>query len=248
LEKINELSFTFVIPTYNAIFHIERCLNSIRSQAYPQSKIEIILADGGSTDGTPELAGKYDCKVINNSKRLAEYGVQLGMLEATTDLVVVFAADNELVGNDWLAKVAKVFIRHSQISAVWGRLVSGKSDSSLNKYFELIQSDPLNWFLNQNLKLYKSYAFFPAEDYFLFHVDTLRPLVWGANGLVYRRQAIQKIWQQKGYLGDNDAFHYMVENGCVSVAYFKNGFVYHHHVARLVDWIRNGAETLGIIL
>ena len=75
------------------------------------------------------------------------------------------------------------------------------------------------------------------ENYFIFEVDPLKPLVWGANGLVYRTKKIKTIWTQEGYLGDNDAFQYMVERGDNKVAYFDIPFVYHHHVARLKDWI-----------
>lgn len=232
------LKFSFVIPTYNAHRHLDNCLKSIRQQKYPQENVEIIIADGGSADETIEIAKKYDCKILENKKRLAEYGVQLGMRESKGDLSVVFAADNELVGDNWLTKVEGVFSSHQDLSAVWGRLVSGENDSSLNKYFELIQSDPLNWFLNDNLKLYKKNAVKIHSDCFKFKMNGARPLVWGANGLVYRTQKIKPIWMCSDYLGDNDAFQIMIERLETSVAYFDSPFVYHHHVGRLSDWIK----------
>lgn len=234
----NYRKISFIIPTYNAGVHIDRCLRSIREQVYPQEKIEILILDGGSCDDTLEVAKKYNCYILNNPKRLAEYGVQLGMQEATGDFLVVFAADNELVGNDWVDKVINVFNNDKDISAVWGRLASGKDDSGLNKYFELIQSDPLNWFLNKNLNKYRYKTEAPGTDYVIFMVDPAKPLVWGANGLVYRAERIKKIWNHNGYLGDNDAFQYMIEQGNNKVAYFDVPFVYHHHVSKISDWVR----------
>jgi len=230
--------FSFIIPTYNAGFYIERCLKSIRSQKYQQDKIEILIADGGSADNTLEAAKNHNCFIVSNPKRLAEYGVQLGMLNARGDLVVVFAADNELVGDNWLQKVAYIFDSIPDIAAVWGRLASGENDSSLNKYFELIQSDPLNWFLNRNLDTYRKMAQYHKEGCFIFRVTPDRPLVWGANGIVYRRKKIKTIWAQEGYLGDNDAFQCMIEHGDSKVVYFDAPFVYHHHVANIGDWIK----------
>ncbi|MFH1691076.1 MAG: glycosyltransferase family 2 protein [Candidatus Omnitrophota bacterium] len=235
--KSDLLSLTFVIPVLNASQHLACCLKSIRDQDYPKEKVEIFIVDGGSTDTTIEIATEFGAKVLHNEKRLAEYGVQLGVGEATSDLLVVFAADNELVGRDWAAKVVDVFRIYKDVSAVWGRLASGRYDPFLNKYFELVQSDPLNWFLNQNLTYYRAKSLNTRAEFFKFDVDPLKPLVWGANGLTYRTKCIKSIWQQSGYLGDNDAFQSMIERGDRQVVYFNTPFVYHHHVAALGDWI-----------
>jgi len=227
---------TFIIPTYNANKQLKSCLRSIRCQKYPQNKIEIIIADGGSTDNTLEIAKEFGCRIIQNPRRLAEYGVQVGVRNSIGIFLVIFAADNELVGVNWIQKVIDVFKNNVDISAVWGRLASGENDLALNKYYALIQSDPLNWFMNKNLTSYLKSAT-RYKDCFIFNVDPKKPLVWGANGLVYRAEKIKKIWEQEGYLGDNDAFQYMIEQGNNIVAYFESPFVYHHHVRNLMDWI-----------
>lgn len=229
--------FSFIIPVYNAGRHLECCLRSIRYQDYQQGEVEVIAVDGGSSDDTQGIARSFACKVLDNPRKLAEYGVQAGIKEAAGEFLVIFAADNELVGKDWLKRVADIFHSDPDVSAVWGRLASGENDPPLNKYFELIQSDPLNWFLNKNLKVYIKTSK-SGKDYSVFTVNPARPLVWGANGLVYRANKIKAIWKQEGYLGDNDAFQYMLEEGDNKVAYFDSPFVYHHHVARLTDWIK----------
>ncbi len=237
MEKV-PLSLTFVIPTFNASRHLACCLKSIRNQDYVKDKIEIIVVDGGSEDHTIQIAEGFGSKILHNEKRLAEYGVQLGVHEASGDLLVIFAADNELVGKDWAQKVTAVFSEFEGVSAVWGKLASGAQDPFLNKYFELIQSDPLNWFLNHNLNYYRKKTQIFHGEFFKFRVDASRPLVWGANGLIYRTRCIKPIWEQSGYLGDNDAFQSMIEKGDDEVVYFDIPFVYHHHVAALGDWVK----------
>ena len=64
------------------------------------------------------------------------------------------------------------------------------------------------------------------------------PLVWGANGLTYRKEFVREIWSQDGYLGDNDAFQIMIASGKNQVAYSQDLIVYHHHVSRISDWIK----------
>ena len=52
-----------VVPTLDAARYLEDALDSIESQSYPHR--EIVLVDGGSSDGTLEIAGRYaDLRII----------------------------------------------------------------------------------------------------------------------------------------------------------------------------------------
>jgi glycosyltransferase involved in cell wall biosynthesis len=46
-----------IVPIYNCKNYLEKCLNSLAAQTYPN--IEILLIDDGSTDGSGELAKKF---------------------------------------------------------------------------------------------------------------------------------------------------------------------------------------------
>jgi glycosyltransferase involved in cell wall biosynthesis len=245
---MSRLTFSFVLPTLNASGPLfERALGSIRSQTYPNDLVEIIVADGGSTDSTLRDAARYGARVIDNPNRLAEWGVKEGMLTSDADIVVVFASDNELVGHDWLSRVETLFA-DPELAAVYGRLASGADDSALNKYVALIQSEPLNWFLNRNLEAYLAAHPPEADGFARFTVEPLRPVIWGANGLAVRRSWALPAWEREGYVADVDAFHAMVQTGHAKVAYAPGDFVYHHQVATMADfrrkWRRNAGEHL----
>jgi len=230
--------FSFIIPVLNAERHIKRCLESIRAQDYPAGKVEIILLDGGCVDSTLEIARDYGAKVYPNPGVLAEYGLQVGVSRAAKDLLVIFAADNELSGTGWLTEAARAFLEDDGCAAVWGPLKSGKDDPPVNRYFELIQSDPMTFFINRNLKGYLADPETVRRDgRYVFRVDPRRPLVWGANGLTMRRRLVADIWAQDGYLGDNDAFQQMIENGHDRVAYIPGLVTYHHHVGEVRDFV-----------
>lgn len=242
-------NLTFVIPTLNASGPLfELALASIRAQDYPDELVEVIVADGGSTDDSRAVAERFGARVIENPNKLAEWGVKEGILASASDLVVVFAADNELVGIDWISRVAGRFEKDPDLAAVFGRLVSGPDDAPLNKYIELIQSEPLNWFLNRNLERYLSGNEIDADGFTTFDVDPQRPLVWGANGLALRREWVTPIWEREGYVADVDAFHRMIQAGHQRVAYHPGPYVYHHQVVRLADlrrkWLRNSQQHL----
>jgi glycosyltransferase involved in cell wall biosynthesis len=242
-------TFTFVLPALNAAGALfERALSSIRTQDYPQERVEIIVADGGSADDTRRDAERFGARIIENPNRLAEWGVKEGILVASGELVVVFAADNELVGTDWLARVAHRFAADPAVAAVYGRLVSCDDDPPLNKYVALIQSEPLTWFLNRNLEHYLAAHGADADGAVAFDADPARPLVWGANGLAMRTEWVRPIWAQPGYVADTDAFHQLISSAHTRVVYFDQPYCYHHQVATLRDmrrkWLRNSRHHL----
>lgn len=246
---MSQTRVSFVLPALNAAGPLfDRALRSIRAQEYPQELVEIIVADGGSTDRTRADALQHGARIVENPNRLAEWGVKAGMLATDAEIVVVFAADNELVGTQWLPHVVSLFDRDDALAAAYGRLVSGDDDSALNKYVALIQSEPLNWFLNRNLEEYLAGGSVDAHGFVVFEVDPARPLVWGANGLAVRRAWAVPVWERPGYVADVDAFHAMVVLGHDRVAYMPEPYVYHHQVATLGDyrrkWRRNAVQHL----
>jgi len=52
------------MPVLNAGKLLEQALKSIRAQDYPD--VEIVVADGMSTDNTREICRKYNCVVVDN--------------------------------------------------------------------------------------------------------------------------------------------------------------------------------------
>jgi len=234
----NRLTVTFAIPALNEEARLARCLASIRAQEYPREDVKIIVADAGSSDRTREIAGEFGALVVDNPDTLAEYGLKRAMLNVTTDLAVVFAADNELPDVQWLSRVTRLFERSGELASVWGRLLASGDDPPANKYLALLQNDPLTFFVNKNLPGYLRDATRDdsGEPVYLFRVDPARPLPWGANGLVFKTGFIKPVWDVEGYLGDNDAFQLMVAGGHDLVAYMPELGIYHHSIASLSDW------------
>ena len=76
---------TIVIPVYNEKDYIIDCLKSLLEQDY--KKIEILVVDGGSTDGTIEILVDFmtdhpQIRLINNSKKYTVHAFNLGILNS----------------------------------------------------------------------------------------------------------------------------------------------------------------------
>jgi hypothetical protein len=78
-----------VIPTLNESGSLIRCLESLQNRT---ALDEIIVADGGSIDGTPALAAKLGARVVKSPKGR---GLQIrkGVESASSDVIVILHAD-----------------------------------------------------------------------------------------------------------------------------------------------------------
>ncbi len=93
-----------IVPCRNEAGYIEDCLESILHQDLPDVELEIIVADGVSTDGTREYL-KHLCaenptvRLLNNPGRIVSTGLNAALREARGDVVIrvdahtVYAAD-----------------------------------------------------------------------------------------------------------------------------------------------------------
>ena len=88
---------TAIIPCYQENFFIESTLNSMIQQEINQFELEILVIDGGSTDGTLEKARRLQqldnrIKIIHNQQKKTPYAFNLGIKHAQGDYFVLINA------------------------------------------------------------------------------------------------------------------------------------------------------------
>ena len=232
------MKFSIFVPTYNAAAWIERCIWSIRRQDYAPSAVEILVIDGGSSDGTREMAQALGAKVLDNPRKLAHFAFSEFAAHATGDLVVMFAADNEMGVENWLSMASEVFEKNIDVAALWGRQVAAPDDPPANHYYALIQNDTISFFVNRNLEYYVRVGRrieVQGAGGWVFRVEPDRQLVWGANGLVLRLNWARCFFYRE-FVGDNDVFQEVIESGHDTVAYIPELSVVHHHIRSVREW------------
>lgn len=143
-------SVSVVMPVFNSLRTIEACLASIREQDY-EGKVEIVAADGGSTDGTLKVLKKYKCKIVNERTGSPEKAKAIGLKEAKGELVLLIASDNVLPNKDWLSKMVEGLEKEPEAVAAYPwRYAYRKQDTSLNRYFALMGvNDSIAWFMGK---------------------------------------------------------------------------------------------------
>lgn len=107
---------TVCVVVYNAIEHINECLNSLLQQDYPRDLYEILVIDNDSTDGTQERIQEF-CNRAPHIRMLVNpiIGIagsrNMGLREARYDYVA-FTDSDCVAPPQWLSRLVQGFERH----------------------------------------------------------------------------------------------------------------------------------------
>jgi cellulose synthase/poly-beta-1,6-N-acetylglucosamine synthase-like glycosyltransferase len=96
---------SIVVPAYNEGRYISECLATITAVDYPKEKLDIIIVDDGSTDGTLGIARSFEggsVRVFSKKNGGKGAALNFGIKKARGDLIATMDADSYLTKNTLL--------------------------------------------------------------------------------------------------------------------------------------------------
>ena len=84
---------SIICPIYNEKYFIINCLESIISQDYPKSKLEVWFIDGMSNDGTRFMVQQYIekysyIKLLDNPNKIVPYALNIGIKASKGEVII----------------------------------------------------------------------------------------------------------------------------------------------------------------
>jgi succinoglycan biosynthesis protein ExoA len=126
VEVERQPSVTIAIPTLNEEARLAACLQAVAEQDYPNI-IEVVIADGGSTDRTREIAlgsnesiGHDWVRIVDNPRRIRPAGLNVA-LEASRGEIWVRVDARTLLAPDYVSRAVEA-LRASGAAVVGGPL------------------------------------------------------------------------------------------------------------------------------
>ena len=205
-------SVSIIIRTKNEAKWINSCLKAVKKQEFDQKKIQIIVLDNNSFDGTIDIVKKFDVKLIkyNPPIYLPGHALNHAVKKAKHEIVVFLSAHCIPTSNKWLKKLINSF--EEETAAVYGKQLpysfsSFKDKRDLFNQFGLerrVQKKD-NFFHNANSaiikKLLKKY---PFEN----NVEHIEDRIWAKKilkkkfNIVYEPKA--SVWHYHGLNHSNE--------------------------------------------
>jgi len=115
MKSVPTVDVSVVIPILNAEEYIRECIEQLANQDYPLEKIEVLIADGGSTDKTLDIVEKLGirglkCHIINVGCSGRAQGLNAAIRAARGEAICRLDARTR-VGVDYIRRCVETLVR-----------------------------------------------------------------------------------------------------------------------------------------
>ena len=117
---------SIIVAAYNSQDTIEECLKSILALNYPAGFFEVIVMDGGSKDGTVQIAQKFPIKVVSirlNAPAAYNYAMKIASFP-----ILGFIDADAKVEQEWLNKLVP-HLNEPYVAGVSGSIETWNRDN-----------------------------------------------------------------------------------------------------------------------
>jgi glycosyltransferase involved in cell wall biosynthesis len=105
-----------IVPVRNEERYLGATLRQLLEQDYPADRFEVLVADGGSTDGTRDIVALWqvrhaNLRLLDNTRGWSSAGRNAAIRAARGDVIILIDGHCELEGANYLREVAAAFRR-----------------------------------------------------------------------------------------------------------------------------------------
>lgn len=221
-------SVSFLILTFDSCLHIRQCLDSILFQDFRD--YEVIIIDGGSTDGTLEILEEYSRAHANfqffiNPNTTIGRARAHGMTHVQGNLIVFLDSDCVLPVSNWISDMI-VGIDSKKIAGVFTFGKYNPRDPSILRYS--ILSNPYRKAIQNTL--IGSHNYIPI----------------GTGHIIIRRQLIEEAGGFQDLVAAEDIeVTYKIAKMGYLFKYMPGLEVYHYHVSSLSQLIKKNKRNIS---
>jgi O-antigen biosynthesis protein len=212
-----EPNVSVIVPAYNAKATIDECIRSLFELRYPRVKLELVVVDNDSRDGTARALREYDDRIVLLHERIrgAAAARNTGMARATGEVVAFTDADCA-VHPDWLRHLV-VPLRDPGVGIAGGTILAGPSANDVQRFGEEIHDHRRA-------------------------IEDLRPPYAITMSWASRRELLRELggFDQRFLRGQDVDLSFRAIQAGYGLAFVAEAVVYHHNERSLAGLFREG--------
>jgi len=224
---------SIAIPTFNEERYIVSCLESIFSQDYPSTKLQVIIIDNFSTDKTLQLAKKYPVEILMDKTKDAQYLKMLGFRKSRGDYFIFMDADSRLANKRWFKTMLEPHLADKELAGSFTDIIPDKKDSPASQYIASfsVYTSPLFQFFSQRIE--DTVVEKKGDFYICEYTDKIAPPT-GSSLYKMKYLKVAKIAEQEKFM-ELDVLAIMVSKGFRKYAYNPKMGIYHSHIEHVSE-------------
>ncbi len=167
---------SILIPAYNEELVIQKTLESLCNQDYPANRMEIIVINDGSDDGTPKLVTAFSqrdsrVKLFNvpneQAKRGKSHALNRGLEETRFDIIAVYDADNT-PEPDSLRYLVLNLLKTPRLAAAFGKFRTRNRRKNILTRFINLETLSFQFMIQAGRYLLFKIAILPGTNYVIY--------------------------------------------------------------------------------
>lgn len=110
----DKFQIAIIMPVLNEERFLAGTLDQVYMQEFSMERVEVVIADGGSTDRTREIAAEYrsrfgSLKILDNPRRLSSSGRNIGVRNTTAPYILILDGHSYLPSKTLLKDMVELF-------------------------------------------------------------------------------------------------------------------------------------------
>jgi glycosyltransferase involved in cell wall biosynthesis len=217
---------SIILPVRNEAGFIESAIRSMLDNIYPVEKMEVIIVDGMSEDGTREIVEKLSkednrVRLLDNPGRIVPIAMNIGLKAARGDLFTIIGGHAK-IAPDFIVKSVRCLAEHSDAWIVGG-YIETVSNSFIGRVIAAAMRSPIGvgnarfrlgnydgWVDTVTFGIHHKWildkiGYFDEElvrnqdDEFNLRIILAGGKIWMSNSIqstYYARSSLRKLWRQ----------------------------------------------------
>lgn len=122
VSTLDTKTVSVIIPVYNNSKVLEKCLNALQSQTYPQENFEVVVVDNASSEDISKVTQKFSQVILTHESKRGSYAARNRGITVAKGEIIAFTDSDCIPEADWLEQGVRKLMESQNYGLVAGKV------------------------------------------------------------------------------------------------------------------------------